>query len=181
MEKLRESQAGPDTEPNHQRVQSLLPIEVVILSGIDQIKATHPTNDSKGKDERRQFHPARLRDPGRDWCNPERETGQNRNAKDEETDEPPDTRAPGLRPRQNAKLHPVVQEIGHGCGRRPGANTKAFPVAKKIRAKSRSRSLRSDWIICFWLMQYFRGNKVKPWGSKLMSASPTISVPASSG
>src|SRR5205823_269562 len=47
---------------------------VVMLSGIDQIKATHPTNHSKGKDERRQFHSARLRDPGRDWCNPERET-----------------------------------------------------------------------------------------------------------
>src|SRR5438128_8387359 len=73
MEKLREPQAGPYTEPNHQRVQSLLPIEVVILGGIDQVKATHPTNDSKGKDDRRQFHPARLRDPGRDWCNPERE------------------------------------------------------------------------------------------------------------
>src|SRR5436190_14779086 len=74
MEKLREPQAGPYTEPNHQRVQSLLPIEVVILSGIDQIKATNPTNDSKGKDERRQFHLARLRDPGCDWCNPEGET-----------------------------------------------------------------------------------------------------------
>src|SRR5947207_14129302 len=71
MEKLREPQAGPYTEPNHQRVQSLLPIEVVILGGIDQIKATNPTNDSKGKDERRQFHLARLRDPGRHCCNPE--------------------------------------------------------------------------------------------------------------
>src|SRR6266567_1176309 len=74
MEKLRESQAGPYTEPNHQRVQSLLPIEVVILSGIDQIKSTHPTNDSKGKDERRQFQPACLRDPSRNRRNPEGET-----------------------------------------------------------------------------------------------------------
>src|SRR5207244_954804 len=74
MEKLCESQADGDAEPNHQRVQSLIPIELVILSGIDQIKATHPTNHSKGKDERRQFHPARLRDPGRDRRNPERET-----------------------------------------------------------------------------------------------------------
>src|SRR5438132_14098116 len=51
-----------------------MPIEVVILSGINQIKSTHPTNDSKGKDEGRQFQPACLRDPGRDRRNPERET-----------------------------------------------------------------------------------------------------------
>src|SRR5207247_8727975 len=56
-----------------------------------------------------------------------------------------------------------------------------FPWAKKIREKSRSSSLRSDRTICFWLVQYFRGNKVKPCGSKLMSASPIISVPPSSG
>jgi len=74
MEKLRESQAGGETESNHQRMQPFMPVEVVILSGIDQIKSTHPTNDSKGKDERRQFQPACLRDPGRDRRNPERET-----------------------------------------------------------------------------------------------------------
>src|SRR5439155_4799422 len=74
MEKLREPQAGSEAKPNHQRVQSLLPIEVVVLSGVDQIKATHPTNNSKGEDERRQFYPSSLRDPGRDRRNPERET-----------------------------------------------------------------------------------------------------------
>src|SRR5438874_10957388 len=74
MEKLRDPQTGGETEPNDQRMQSFIPIEVVILSGIDQIKSTHPTHDSKGKDERRQFHPACLRDPGRDRRNPEGET-----------------------------------------------------------------------------------------------------------
>src|SRR5207244_13369291 len=63
-----------ETEPNDQRMQSFITIEVINLSGIDQIKSTHPTNDSKGKDERRQFHPACLRDPGRDRRNPEGET-----------------------------------------------------------------------------------------------------------
>src|SRR6266436_4671335 len=74
MEKLRDSQTGGETESNHQRMQSFMPIEVVILSGINQIKSTHPTNDSKGKDKRRQFQPAGLRDPSRDRCNPEGET-----------------------------------------------------------------------------------------------------------
>src|SRR5438445_11017146 len=74
MEKLRDPQTGGETESNHQRMQPFIPIEVVILSGIDQIKSSHPTNDSKGKDERRKFHPACLRDPGRDRRNPERET-----------------------------------------------------------------------------------------------------------
>src|SRR5436190_23971723 len=74
MEQLREPQAGSEAEPNHQRVQFLLPIEIVVLSSVDQIKSTHPTNDSKGEDERRQFHPTSLRDPGRDRCNPQRET-----------------------------------------------------------------------------------------------------------
>src|SRR5438105_14930174 len=55
-------------------MQTFSPIEVVILSGIDQIKSTHPTNDSKGKDERRQFQPSCLRDPSRDRRNPEGET-----------------------------------------------------------------------------------------------------------
>src|SRR6266513_1879992 len=73
MEKLRDPQTGGETEPNDQRMQSFIPIEVVILSGIDQIKSTHPTNDSKGKDERRQFHPAGLRDPGRDRRKRERQ------------------------------------------------------------------------------------------------------------
>src|SRR5439155_2862708 len=35
---------------------------------------THPTKETKGRDARRQFHPTRLRDPGRDRCNPYRET-----------------------------------------------------------------------------------------------------------
>src|SRR5882757_3569295 len=74
MEKLRDPQTGGETEPNDQRMQSFIPIEVVILSGIEQIKSTHPTNDSKGKDERRQFQPAGLRDPSRDRRNPEGET-----------------------------------------------------------------------------------------------------------
>src|SRR5438046_9535815 len=56
-----------------------------------------------------------------------------------------------------------------------------FPWAKKIREKSRSSSLRSDRTICFWLVQYFRDNKVKPCGSKLMSASPIVSVQPSVG
>src|SRR5437764_13031910 len=55
-------------------MQPFIPIEVVILSGIDQIKSTYPTNDSKGKDERRQFQPACLRDPSRNRRNPEGET-----------------------------------------------------------------------------------------------------------
>jgi hypothetical protein len=55
-------------------MQSFIPIEVVILSGIDQVKSTHPTNHPKGKDERRQFHRACLRDPGRDRRNSEGET-----------------------------------------------------------------------------------------------------------
>src|SRR5207237_10419319 len=55
-----------------------------------------------------------------------------------------------------------------------------FPWAKKIREKSRSSSLRSDRTICFWLVQYFRDNKLKLCGSKLVSASPLISVPPSS-
>src|SRR4029079_10463694 len=74
MEKLRDRQTGGETESNHQRMQPFIPIDVVILSGIDQIKSTHPTNDSKGKDERRQFQPACLRDPSCDRCNPEGET-----------------------------------------------------------------------------------------------------------
>jgi len=74
MEKLRDPQTGGETESNHQRMQPFIPIEVVILSGIDQIKSTHPTNDSKGKDERRQFQPACLRDPSRDRRAPEGET-----------------------------------------------------------------------------------------------------------
>src|SRR4029077_6337512 len=74
MEKLRDPQTGGETESNHQRMQPFIPIEVVILSGIDQIKSTHPTNDSKGKDQRRQFQPACLRDPRRDRRNPEGET-----------------------------------------------------------------------------------------------------------
>src|SRR4029079_4341834 len=74
MEKLRDAQTGGKTASNHQRMQPFIPIEVVILSGIDQIKSTDPTNDSKGKDERRQFQSACLRDPGRDLRNPEGET-----------------------------------------------------------------------------------------------------------
>src|SRR2546423_614840 len=74
MEKLRDPQTGDETEPNHQRMQSLIAIEVVILSGIDQIKSTHPTDDSKGENERRQFHLALLRDPSRDRRNPKGET-----------------------------------------------------------------------------------------------------------
>src|SRR5436190_17681542 len=73
MERLRDPQTGGETETNHQRMQPFIPIEVVILSGIDQIKSTHPTNDSKGKDERRQFQLACLRDPGRDRRDPEGE------------------------------------------------------------------------------------------------------------
>src|SRR6059058_315349 len=74
MERLGDPQTGGETEANHQRMQPFIPIEVVILSGIDQIKSTHPTNDSKGKDERRQFQPSCLRDPSRDRRNPEGET-----------------------------------------------------------------------------------------------------------
>src|SRR6476469_10293080 len=74
MEKLRDPQTGGETESNRHRMQPFMPVEVVILSGIAQIKSTHPTNDSKGKDERRQFQPACLRDPGRDRRNPEGET-----------------------------------------------------------------------------------------------------------
>src|SRR6266480_1527832 len=73
MERLRDPQTGGETEANHQRMQPFIPIEVVILSGIDQIKSTHPTNDSKGKDERRQFQLACLRAPGRDRRDPEGE------------------------------------------------------------------------------------------------------------
>src|SRR5205809_1576646 len=73
MERLRDPQTGGETEANHQRMQPFIPIEVVILSGIDQIKATHPTTDTKGKDERRQFQPSCLRDPSRDRRDPEGE------------------------------------------------------------------------------------------------------------
>src|ERR1700730_4187137 len=74
MEKLRQPQTGGQAEPNHQRMQSFAPIEVVVLCGIDQIKSAHPSNDSNGKDEWWQFHPTCLRDPGRDRRYTERET-----------------------------------------------------------------------------------------------------------
>src|SRR5947207_15885576 len=74
MEKQRHPQTGGEAKPNDQRMQSFVPIEVVILSGIDQIKSSHPTNDSEAEDERRQFHLAPLRDRIRDSRNPEPET-----------------------------------------------------------------------------------------------------------
>src|SRR6266446_750407 len=296
MEKLRDPQSGGETEPNHQRMQSLMSIEVVILSGIDQIKSTHPTNDSKGKDERRQFHPACLRDPRRDRGNSKRETKKKvrcvgkmfservekndaerdrrkrerqpidirskKNKKDAAEDQTNKDNVPGrekmtaMCPRIALINLPINEAIekhrrsaggdhtsqdqqhdletgpavgGHDQGsEREGQSENGmrkanepeksgeraatilrdseivkhillthessndsscscarvimgFPWAKKIREKSRSSSLRSDRTICFWLVQYFRGNRVKPYGSKLMSASPIISVPPSSG
>src|SRR5207302_3509537 len=296
METLRDPQPGGETESNHQRMQPFIPIEVVILSGIDQIKSTHPTNDSKGKDERRQFQPSCLRDPSRDRRNPEGETQKEvrcvskmfgeriekndakrdrrkrerqpidicskKNKKGAAEDETNENDVPGRekmtvlcpwialinlpiseaieKHRRRAGRDHTSQDQQHDLGSGPpvGRNDQGseregqsengmrktnepkksgeraaailrdgeimkhillthklsnassrsrarimmgFPWAKKIREKSRSSSLRSDRIICFWLVQYFRGNKVKPCGSKLMSASPTISVPASSG
>src|SRR5213592_619724 len=263
MEKLRDPQTGGETESNHQRMQPFIPIEVVILSGINQIKSTHPTNDSKVKDERRQFQPAGLRDPSRDRRNPEGETKKKVRCvskvfgeRIEKNDAAVREEMTGLCPRialinlpineaiekhcRRASRNHTPQDQQHdletgpavGChdqGREREGQSKngmrkankpkksgeraamilrdreivkhillthessndsscsrarimiGFPWAKKIREKSRSSSLRSDRTICFWLVQYFRGNKVKPCGSKLMSASPIISVPPSSG
>src|SRR5436309_333333 len=296
MEKLRDPQTGGEAKPNDQRMQSFMPIEVVILSGIDQIKSTHPTNDSEAEDERRQFHLAPLRDPSRDWRNPEGETKKKvrcvgevfservekndakrdrrkrerqpidirskKNKKDAAEDQTNKNDVPGrekmtaLCPRIaliNLPINGAIEKHrrragrdhtsqnqqhdletgpsvgGHDQGReREGQSENGmrkanepeksgeraatilrdseivkhillthessndsscsrarimigFPWAKKIREKSRSSSLRSDRTICFWSVQYFRGNKVKPCGSKLMSASPIISVPPSSG
>src|SRR5437763_2954702 len=276
-------------------MQPFIPIELVILSGIDQIKSTYPTNDSKGKDERRQFQPACLRDPSRNRRNPEGETQKKvrcvskmfgeriekndakrdrrkcerhpidicskKNKKDAAEDETNENDVPGreettalcprialinlpineaiekhcrragrnhtpqdqqhdfetgpavgrhdqggehegqrkngmrkanepkksgehaatiLRDRENVKHILLTHESSNDSSSSRARTMMGFPWAKKIREKSRSSSLRSDRTICCWLVQYFRGNKVKPCGSKLISASPIISVPPSS-
>src|SRR5207244_3605203 len=75
----------------------------------------------------------------------------------------------------------VVHALSNDASRSCARVKMGFPCAKKMRTKSRSRSLRSERTICFWLVQYFLGNKVKPCESKLISASPMISVRPSSG
>src|SRR4029077_10029954 len=45
---------------------------------------------------------------------------------------------------------------------------KGVPCAKSMHSTSRPNSFRNDRHISFWFRQYFRGGKVKPYGSKLM-------------
>src|SRR5437868_15075835 len=51
------------------------------------------------------------------------------------------------------------------------------PCAKSIRSALYPRSFRNERLISFPFEQYFAGRKVNPYGSKLIRASPTISVP----
>jgi hypothetical protein len=74
MKNLRDAQTGDEPEPNNERVQAFLSIEVVILRRVNQIKSADPADDAKSKDERRQVHMAGLCDPSCDWCNTERKT-----------------------------------------------------------------------------------------------------------
>src|SRR5207253_4470162 len=98
-----------------------------------------------------------------------------------EPEKPRERAPPILRHSEIVKHILLVHELSNDSSCSRARIMMGFPCAKKIREKSRSSSLRSDRIICFWPVQYFRGNKVKPYESKLMSASPTISVPPSSG
>src|SRR5207247_4656986 len=93
-----------------------------------------------------------------------------------EPEKPRERAPPILRHSEIVKHLPLVHESSNDSSCSRARIMMGFPCAKKIRAKSRSRSLRSDWIICFWLMQYFRGNKVKRCGCKLVRALDTVSV-----
>src|SRR6266516_4923028 len=93
-----------------------------------------------------------------------------------EPEKPRERAAPVLRHSEIVKHLLLVHESSNDSSCSRARIMMGFPCAKKIREKSRFSSLRSDRTICFWLVQYFRGNKVKPCGSKLMSASPIISV-----
>ena len=53
MEKLRDPESGAETEPNDQRMQAFLAIEIVILRRVNQIKPADPADDAEGKNQRR--------------------------------------------------------------------------------------------------------------------------------
>src|SRR4051812_23472843 len=80
MEPLRQSQTRGHTEPDHQRTQIFAPVEIGVLSGVDQIEAGYPANDACAENQRWEPQRTRLRYPGPCWRDrkrePEKEMGQ---------------------------------------------------------------------------------------------------------
>ena len=81
-----------------------------------------------------------------------------------------------------SNFKPVQRSASSNCCKRSPARDKiGEPCAKSIRSVLQVRSFRNERRISFSFEQYFRGRKVKPYGSKLISASPTMRVPLFDG
>ena len=53
MQKLRDAKGGGETEPNDERMQAFLAIEIVILRRVNQIKPADPADDAECQNQRR--------------------------------------------------------------------------------------------------------------------------------
>lgn len=69
----RPAKGSRDTEADHQRMQALAAVDLVVLARIDQIKTRHPDEHRGGEGERDNRHSTRHGDPGPDRCDGQRE------------------------------------------------------------------------------------------------------------
>src|SRR5438093_6195884 len=56
------------------RANTFLPIEVVILSGVNEIESRYPANHAGREHQRRNINPPGLRDPRADWSDRQRKS-----------------------------------------------------------------------------------------------------------
>src|SRR5207248_7325361 len=73
MQELCETQTPRDPQFHHQRPYPFVPIEIVILRRINQIKPCNPANYACREHNRSKIDPTSLRDPCTDRCNGQRE------------------------------------------------------------------------------------------------------------